>query len=221
MGMTLALVIAAILGGCEAGSNIYGHYVDGSSIVLIEGPVSDLQVQDVLDSVLFAQIMATHYYSKFEKISDWYRTNLEYLQKVGWLIDASSFDILYCNSSLTLQGCLLKTLEDKLEQAQLDSLLTSLTDLYKDNSSVALQIFRNESTKGSLHILQILLVQNNDDGSLATTYFGLVFDIFDNNYTQIFVSSGLGFLNNDDYSLYRNDTTQYIKDYFKTYVIKY
>jgi len=221
MDLMCALFVLSLLGGSIEAS-ISSQFVDGSSVVLFESPLSDRQVQDVLESILYAQKLATHYYSKFESISDWYRTNLEYLQNVGWLMDVSSFDFSYFNSSLALKDLISRTLESKLDADQLSLLQNSLTELYLLNSSQALQILKNESTKGSLQVFQIALVRTTDsDGSLCMIYFGVVIDVFNQDNTQLFISSGLGFLNEKDYALYRNETSLFVKNYFFTSVVKY
>ena len=222
MSFICALFVISLLGEIIEGNSISSQFVDGSSIVLFESPLSDVQVQDVLDSLLYAQKMATHYYSKFVRISDWYRTNVEYLQKVGWLMDVSSFDISYFNSSLALKDIVSRTLESKLDAGQLGLLIDSLSELYSVNTSKALATFTNESTKGSLHVSQNALVRKTDsDQSLCMIYFGMIVDVFDQDHIQLFLSSGLGFLNEKDYAMYRNDTSLFVKDDFVASVVKY
>lgn len=197
------------------------HFVDGSSIVIAEQDVSDMRVQDILDSVLYAQIMSTHYYGKFERLSDWYRMYMQYLQKLGWMIDASKFELTYGNSSATLPSLILKGLDGKLDKDQLETLASSIADLYSTNSSGALKMYKNESIKGTLHNFQVLMASSNADGSSSLTYFGFIVDYFDVNHILTFISSGFGFLSDKDYSPHRNTTSQFVLDYYSSYVLKY
>lgn len=216
----LVLLIAATSKVIASENNSYTHFIDGSALVVFEEAVTELQRQDVLESTLYAQLMASHDNNRFNEFSDWYQSDIDYLEEVGWKINLSKFKVINDNSSSTYKEVIQNTLKKDFDESEMKLLMESIGDL-SSNHSVAHTLFTNESSKGIVHNFQILLVKLNIDTSLIITYTGFVLSAFNKTSTQMFASTGLGLLNNGDYKTYREGVSKYLGSYAKTLIQEY
>lgn len=216
------LLFTAISIVIASGNDSYIHFIDGGALVVFEGTVTELQIQDVLESTLYSQMLASHDNNRFDEFSYWYQGIQEYLEKIGWIIDLSQLEIVNDNSSSTYEEAIQKILQNDFDESEMKPLTESIVDLSNNHSAAARTLFTKESSKGIVHNFQMLLVKLNSDGSLIISYTGFVLITLSNSSTiQTFTSTGLGLLSNSDYAAYRDSVTKYLGGYAKTLIQEY
>lgn len=103
-------------------------FIDAGAVVLLPTDLTGQDRLDVLNSVLFAQLVASKKYPALARSSDWYSAYREVLNN-GWMQKAVSWDnfTLAASSKTHLMGCVEERLGEYVER----TLITQVTDVLK------------------------------------------------------------------------------------------
>ena len=86
-------------------------YVNLGSLQSFTMALTAQEKEDVINSILLAQLTATHMYSREKEYSEWYRIYVQALTKLGWMVDSYRFmEYTPTGSTINLAEATLKLL---------------------------------------------------------------------------------------------------------------
>lgn len=195
------------------------YYIDGSALIVFDGNVSDSILNDVLDSTLYSQILASHAYDRFIDFTEWYAINIRILEEVAWTIHSSDFKLYSDAESSSDTEAIKKKVSTEFSGAMKTSIFDAL-DKLNSNSSLE-KFFSHAVSKGNVSNIQILLVSVNYAENIVMSYIGFVINTVSSNLRLLFTTSGLGVLKSKDYLLHRNDVSLVLGSSSKSVIVKF
>ena len=105
VSLFLLITVTSII---KASPSSTKYYIDGGALVIFNGIQNESAVSDVLESILYSQILANHAYDRFSEFTQWYAVNVRSFERVAWTMYSSDFKILLDNESSTNQEAVKK-----------------------------------------------------------------------------------------------------------------
>jgi hypothetical protein len=138
--------------------------VDAGSVVSFVTGLSTQHKEDVLDSTLLAQLVATHEHPKEEEIEAWYRRYREVLEHIGWTISEKSFDRYEAGgSAFTVDKVVIEVLAAVATGNEVAMATAALEALKKlSDESNQMKIWESTSHRAESGNFQIGAAQEND-----------------------------------------------------------
>ena len=129
---------------------------NGSTVSFISGVPKQSQ-QDVLDSVLLAQLAASYEFDREKATEQWYRKYVEVLENLGWIIESFAFERgKSSGTTVRLDKTALKIIAAVASDNELDVLTTALEALEgSDPNSKQSTIFDTNGSVGEAGNFQL------------------------------------------------------------------
>lgn len=155
-------------------------FVDSGAILILPSTATSQQREDVLYSLLFAQMAADKDYQRQSAPDDWLSYFEYILQQVGWTLVGHRFDVqvkddFFVLSSLALQ----QMVEANNESAEVIEALRKAFNALHDlsNSSSSIQVLYENTYDEASHSSNLLLgsLQVSPEGELELDYLRIAF----------------------------------------------
>lgn len=206
--IALASCTEAVLIGNQS---IVQCFVNSAALEIFDAQMSPQLKNDILESTLYAQMMANHAYDRFSDFSQWHVANIRTYQEVGWTLYTSDFKIHIDNHSTSHQETIKNVLSSDLSEGDRENIIIAMDNLY--NNYTITKLFTRESSKGNFENFQILVFKLNNNGDIMMSYNGFIINVIDIKLRQLFLSFGLGILKEIDYRIHRKDVSSYLGGY--------
>ena len=187
------------------------YYLDGSALILVEAGLSAQQESDVLESTLYAQLMADHACDQFSEFSQWYAVLIKSYLETGWTVYTSDFDLSIDNSSSSDQEAIEKVLPAALNEDERLNVSKALNATHQNRTLETL--LYQETSAGSFRNFQVLVTQIDDSNNVVLSFTGFVINVVNENLREVFASFGLGLLDESNFALHRKYVSAFVKDY--------
>lgn len=210
------LVVGWSLAEALPSKNSSHYYIDGGAVVVFESQQPSQLVNDVLESILYAQMMASHAYSRFSEFSQWYAAHIKAYEEIGWTIYTSDFELSIDNHSSSDRDAIRRVLSKDLSSSEQDSVCDAL-DIIHSNATV-MKSFNQETSEGSFSNFQVLMLKTVDSGNAVMSFTGFVVNVVNSKFRELFSSFGLGILKDGNFTTHREYVTSYLQD--STHLIK-
>jgi len=163
-----ATVLLAATGTC---AEIFKSSVNGGSLVSSWSNVTsdtDNSTSDVLQSLLYAQLNVTQYFSKYYDTANWYLAYVSGLRQLGWTLNTPSW--LPSNGKVeTWRSMVEKALFPYLGQEVAQQLEKTVVNFMKlPTSAEAVKVFREYSVAGDISNFQVVSMIKSDRAVLQT-----------------------------------------------------
>lgn len=213
MQLRLIAVLSFLLyvEGFPSMTNSNSQYVVGGAVEVIDVKISPMVAKDILQSTLYAQMMANHDCDRYSEFSRWYQTNIKTFEEIGWSMSASEFELHIDNHSSGIEEATQSALSSNMEKSELDDIHSAFSCM-QSNATVA-NMFNEFSSKGNFSNFQILILKLDSQNDIIMSYAGLIINTVQPKLRQVFVSLGLGILSTENYSAHREDVSLYLGDY--------
>ena len=210
LGTFSSLLIVSVL-SIEAVA-LKSSYLDGGAVVILESSeLSSQLVKDVLQSTLYAQMMASHEYNRFNEFSEWYAALVKEYGGLGWTIYTSDFELNIDNYSTSDEAAVKKVLSEDLSESEQSDVSTVLKVLYGNHTLAG--IFNKETLEGTFRNFQVLVVKVGNSGEVVMSFNGFVVDGITSTFRDLFCSFGLGILNDGDFTAHREYVSLYLEGF--------
>ena len=187
------------------------YYLDGSALILVEAGLSTQQENDVLESTLYAQMMADHACDQFSEFSQWYAVLIKSYLETGWTVYTSDFDLTIDNLSSIDQEAIEKVLPAALNEDERLNVSKALDAIHK-NPTLETLLYQ-ETSAGSFRNLQVLVTQIDDSNNVVLSFTGFVINVVNKNLREVFASFGLGLLEESNFAAHRKYISSFVEDY--------
>lgn len=210
LGTFLSLLIFCVL-SIEAVA-LRSSYLDGGAVVILESSkLSSQIVKDVLQSTLYAQMMASHEYNRFNEFSAWYAALIKAYGEVGWTIYTSDFEVNIDNYSISDEAAVMKVLSKDLSVSEQSDVQDVLKVIYGNHTLAG--IFNKETLEGTFRNFQVLVIKVGNSGEVVMSFTGFVVDGISSTFRDLFCSFGLGILKDGDFSAHRENVSLYLQGF--------
>lgn len=192
-------------------------YINNKSLTSFAANVSGQNRQDLLNSTLLAQLVADYCHPESFNIKLWYLKYVDVLKNIGWTLSAKEFATFETSGSVfEMDAAVLQILSAAIGGGYLN-ILTQTIDSFKslsdsDNKIKAFEKNTHNLNKGTFQLA--LAVEDNGIVSLSLGAFQLstseeikqiVFFKSSKDNTEMKYLTDTATLNNDVFSLVRND----------------
>lgn len=162
------------------------YYVDGSAVVVFGSQLPPQVVNEVLESTLYAQMMANHAYNRFSDFSQWYTTFTKAYGEIGWTIYMSDFELNIDNYSSSDEDAISKILTKDLSESELNDVHDALEHIY--NNRTLAKLFDEQTSQGSFSTFQILVLKMGDSGNIIMSFTAFVVNAINSKFRELFCS---------------------------------
>lgn len=150
-----------------ASSSDESAFVAGNSIVSFVSGLSLQNREDVLNSTLLMQMAADKRFDKTRQSKLWFKFYTEGLGKLGWTVSNSALqEYKPVQQSFTVDQIVLEILETVAGASGFAPILQRSFDSLRDKPE-ALQVFKENSSSGSISTFQIMPCSQTEEGDVA------------------------------------------------------
>lgn len=142
----------------ETQANVEQSFMNDKSLVSFVSDVSEQRRQDVLHSVLLAQLAANKKFPNEEQIKDWYTEFVNVLNNIGWVMQSASFTPFTSEgTTVEVDKAIIALVSTAVGGAALVPIITAtlkaIEDLGDDNGKIiAFEKNTHTATKGAFQI---------------------------------------------------------------------
>ncbi len=137
--------------------------VSGGSLIGVSNwtIASGGKIEDTVESLLFGQVNASHYFSKYYDSANWYLKYVYILRQLGWILNDPVW-IVGQNLRPGWKDVIESTMSSHLAQAEVEQLEDTITKFMKLPAiTPAMQAFKESSMLGDISSFQVILIHNN------------------------------------------------------------
>jgi hypothetical protein len=207
-------------------------FVNNKSLVSFISGVSGQNRKDVLNSTLLAQRAADKKFSNPDTVMQWYDTYMDVLTNIGWVIDTKDFSTFSASKTLfEMEDAVIKILSAMIGQnyvAIITDTLEAMKALGDDDGRI--KVFESNAHQFQKGNFQIGMA-NETNGVVSMHIGAFMLETQDQIRRILFFKSGndksslrvytiKGTLNNDVYSLVRNDILEKLGQTTQSYIGK-
>jgi len=169
--------ISLMLNAPDTSTNKEQGFVNAGSLVIFVGEISSQNREDVLNSMLFAQLSADKRYDRLSETDEWYKVFVKVLQIMGLVIENVQFEEYQkIGSTVKVSEAIMEILDDTLSESEKKIVEKTISSLETTENGSCWNVFDKKSSGlGKFKNFQIVPCKEDGHGNIivdiCTFYF--------------------------------------------------